>query len=283
MNPELIRIYYDADTGGAGGAAIDAAAAASDQTAQHGQQGDQGTQQQSQATSKAPKWESQLSPEKREQHKEILTSLGEEYSLNSAIDEIAESRGKLGRSILLPKEGDTEDLKRFMKDMGIPESADGYGLQAGELSKEILTTFQTQALKAGLTKTQAGKMWGYLSTLTKAGQKVVSDAGTKLEATFDARLTQAEGSPEKAQETQNYATKFLIRFGDKELLEGMKQSGIIYNTKFIQKIAAFEKALGDTHFVDDSGTPAGKNSGGEVKGGKMGNYSQDFKDQFGGN
>lgn len=232
---------------------------------------------------KMPKWASQLSPEAREKYKDVLEALGEGHSLTDTFTEFVESRGKLERSILLPEQGNEEDLKRFMKDMGIPESMEGYNLEAGELGDDILGLFREHSMKAGLSNKQAQHMWGVLKTLATTGSKELAAANQKLADTFDERLkTELDGNEQAATEVKNLATKFLIRFQNEGLLKHLATAGTIYRTDFMRAAAAFEKSLGDTHFVEGSGEGASTAKATEKKGRFAGNYSNEFDDQYGG-
>lgn len=251
MNPELIRIYYEEDAGGGGGTT---------------------------ETKPVPKFSSQLSPDRRETHKAVLEEMGESYSLNDAFDELITLKANSKRSILMPEKDNPEDMKRFMKDMGIPETIDGYELEAKAVGADLQKSFKEQAMKSGLTKTQAKAVMGFIDNLVQTGSSLVADTQKKLADTYEQRLTEATGSKDKATEVHALATKFLIRLGNEDVIKQMGASGMIFNTAFMQKAAEFEKALGDAKFVDGSGP--GTSGTKEVKG-AMGNYDPAFAARYG--
>ena len=123
-----------------------------------------------------PKYSSQLSPEIREKYKESLEKMGKDTSLNDTFSELMETRGKLERAILLPEKDNPEDIKRFMQDMGIPESPDGYKIDEKVLGAEATKLMTQQALKAGMTTKQAQAMHGFIVALVKNGQAGIAQA-----------------------------------------------------------------------------------------------------------
>jgi len=227
-----------------------------------------------------PKFSSQLSPEAREKHKDALDAMGEETSLTDAFTELMDSRGKLSRSILMPEKDNPEDLKRFMKDMGIPESPEGYGIDEKILGPDATKLLTTQALKAGMTMKQAQAMHGFVGAIMKNGQAGIAEATAKRSETFDSRMAEASGSEEAGANATKYATKFLIRFGDKDTINSLERTGMIYNTTFMSKLAEFEKALGDTKYV--GGETNQKPAADGAKQGAFGTYSEEWNEQYGG-
>lgn len=236
-------------------------------------------------TENMPTYATQLSPEFRETHKEALEAYGKDHKVTDALTELMENKTsltaakeQLSRAIVKPKKGDEADLKRFMKDMDIPETPAGYELEKGEAPDNIHALFQEEALKTGLTQTQAQRQWALFNTISKQGKNILDDANKQLKDTFNARMNEAAGGEEKSSEAINLATKYLVRFGDEAILNDLKTSGMLFNTKYMMKCAEHEELLGDPRLID--GSEDKKGGKGEKKG-KMTDYDPEFEKTYG--
>ena len=276
------------DTGGDGGSSGDDGSSGDE-----GGQGDPGDQSGDSSQSSDPgdgtpkelaKFASQLSPDIREKYEKELSTDYKDKHLNDVWGELMEAKGKLSRSIVVPdpENPDQEELKAFMDKMGIPSSPDGYELKADGVGKEIVDGFKAEALKMGLTKSQAQKVLDKVVAFSKNGIEKRAEALKNAEQTFPARLTKELGDEKSAEAAVNLGKKFLIRLGNKDVIQAIADSGLLYNTKFMTKIADFEKALGDQKFVDGKGSGGSGAGGGQKPKGQLGTYSSEWKDQFGG-
>lgn len=227
---------------------------------------------------KLAKFASQFSPEIREKYKDELSGDYAEKHLNDVWTELMETKGKMKRAIIVPdpENPDPDELKTFMKQLGIPESPDGYELKAEGVDQKVLDKFAGEALKMGLTKGQAKKVVKSFTGLVQEGLGEIKGKMKTAEQTFPARMTKELGTEKDANEAVNLAKKFLIRFGDKGTIKTVAESGLLYNTKFMAKAAEFEKSLGDEKFIDGKG-PGGSGAGGKKsEKGAMGSYSADW-------
>lgn len=238
---------------------------------------------------KMAKFGSQLSPEIREKYKDQLSGDYAEKHLNDVWEELMSSKSKLNRAVIIPdpESPDDGEVKQFFQKMGIPEKPDGYELNAEVIKDDkFIKQFKEQAHKMGLTQTQAKKQLAMMENLAKAGNKTLENAKTsqaeamkKAEQTFPARLTQAlDGNEQAAEEVTNLATKFHVRMGNKELIEKIRDKGLLYDTEYMKFSAKMEKLAGDDDFIEGDPGKTKQQSGGGAFGK---NYSPQFAKVYG--
>lgn len=277
-------IFLDGDGGAAGGSGEPSGGepAAGSEPAAGGDPGDGGAKTPENGGDKPPKlakFASQLSPEIREQYQKELSEDYADKHLNDVWSELMEAKGKMSRSVVFPdpENPDPEELKAFMQKMGIPEKPEGYELKADGVDPKVLEQFSGEALKMGLTKSQAQKVVQTLTGMVKQGSSQIQEKLKAAEQSFPERMAEAAGGEKAAESAINLAKKFLIRIGDKNTMQTIRDSGLLYNPAFMKKAAEFEKALGDSPFVDGQGND-GSGAGGNNQNtrGAMGNYSSDW-------
>lgn len=234
-----------------------------------------------------PKYASQLSPEKRESE-DYQKYVYKHQKLDDIADNYVELSKKLERSLQVPgKDADEKDIKAFLGKLGVPEKAEEYdlevkGIDPDALPKDMADRFRKDFHDAGLTKTQAQKMYHVLARNYLQGMAAIQNQQKQAAQTFDARLAATldktyEVKSERDDAMKESATLFKQHMQRTGLGKLYKDSGLIYNTDFVLKIAAEEKARGGKTLVH--GTPNGK---GEDSKGEFGtNYSDEFQKAYG--
>jgi hypothetical protein len=195
-------------------------------------------------------WAGQLQKETREKHRDGLLEL-KGKPLGEVFDDYFSSRTKLQNAVVFPgKDAAPEEVDAFLKRMDIPKAAEEYGLDP----KLILTpdTDEAKATAAkgladyfksiGLTKNQAKGMYQQYTAMIKS----ISEAGAMrqkaLADTFEERLLKEAGDEKTATETKEYFKRALIALGDKQLVQELNQSGMLYSTAFVRGMADIWKA-----------------------------------------
>lgn len=257
------------------------------------EQGNQGggagaaTQGAADAAAKQIPYLSQASPTHRE-NKEILEDLQDSPTINDLIANYSKAKRNASRSILIPnaEHPDPAEVKAFYQKMGIPEPHEDYEINTDAFkdvasASEIAKTAREHARAMGLNKTQAQKYFENIATLAKGGRDGAASAMKQYQDTFESRLLEAVGKDEaKKAATINLMKAGLVKhFGDEGLLNRLKETGLLYDPVFAQKIAAIEERLGDAQFVKGSGEGAQKTA----PRGAQGTYSPAWEAQFGKN
>jgi hypothetical protein len=135
--------------------------------------------------------------------------------------------------------------------MDIPKAPEEYGIDpklipgpdTGEAKAAAAKGLSDFFKSIGLTKNQAKQMFaqyvGIIKSVSEAGaarQKALAD-------TFEERLLKDIGGDEKAAtETKEYFKRALIALGDKQLVQELSQSGMLYSTAFVRGMADIWKA-----------------------------------------
>ena len=232
----------------------------------------------------APKWLSQLSPDRREKYAEQLK---DRPTLNDLTDSYVAYKGKVDRALIVPNEGSDEtEIKEFYTKMGIPDTEDGYEIEVDKSIQDndkFAAMFKKNAITAGLTKAQAKKEWEFFNGLLKGGVKEQKSQSDNQRQTFDARLMKSleATNPEEgarndaAKETVNLFKRHLSRMG-KGVAEIYSQKGLIYDPAFVLAIARDEKSRGSPQFVEGESAAKAQESGG------MGTYHSEFEKMYGG-
>ncbi|MDR2729528.1 MAG: hypothetical protein LBB81_01355 [Treponema sp.] len=171
--------------------------------------------------------------------------------LADVFDEFFTNRKNLQNAIVFPgKDAKPEEIETFLKRMDIPKNAEEYGIEAKLIPGPDTDETKTAAAKGladffksiGLTKNQSKKMFEQYVGIIKS----VSEAGTmrqkSLADTFDARLLKDIGDEKTATETREYFKRALIALGDKQLVQELNQSGMLYSTAFVRGLADIWKA-----------------------------------------
>ena len=166
--------------------------------------------------------------------------------MGEVLDDYFGNKTKLNDAVIFPKKDATqEEIDAFLKRMDIPKTADDYKLNAKLIPGAETDEVKTAAAKGladffqsiGLTKNQADKMFqqyvGIVKGVTDAGatrQKALADS-------FDERLLKDTGNEKSATEIKEYFKRALIALGDKQLVQELKESGMIFSTPFVKAMA----------------------------------------------
>lgn len=268
MDPEKLFHYAPPDDGGGAPPAVPAALAPAETPA---------------STEPAPPtWLTQVSPGYRDNK-----ALHKYAKLNDLVDAHLESESRLSHAIVVPdpKTAKPEDVVAFKKSMGIPEKPEDYAFEADKFKgtpnvDKLAEGMRAQAVAAGLTKGQAGKMFEFVASLMKVGMDGQTAQKAELQKTFPDRLLESVGKdPKKAEEVTNRMTAFMIKhIGDAALVNEMKESGILFNPTFAAKIAEISRRLDDAPYVDGQGSMVPKGPGTFGK-----SYAPGFEQRYGGN
>jgi hypothetical protein len=195
-------------------------------------------------------WAAQLPKETREKHKDAMLEL-KGKALSEVFDDYFSGRTKLQNAVVFPGQDATpEEIDSFLKRMDIPKTAEEYGLDPKLINSADTDEAKKAAAKGladyfksiGLTKNQAKGMYqqyvAVIESISKAGtmrQKALAD-------TFEERLLKEAGNDQAATETKEYFKRALIALGDKQLVQELNQSGILYSTAFVRGLADIWKA-----------------------------------------
>ena len=134
--------------------------------------------------------------------------------------------------------------------MDIPKTPEEYGIDPKQIPGQDTDETKAAAAKSladffksiGLTKGQSKKMFaqyvGIIKSVSEAGvmrQKALAD-------TFEERLLKDIGDEKTATETKEYFKRALIALGDKQLVQELNQSGMLFSTAFVRGMADIWKA-----------------------------------------
>jgi hypothetical protein len=195
-------------------------------------------------------WGAQLTKETREKHKEALLQL-KGKQIGEVLDDYFGSQTKLQNAVTFPgKDAAPEEVEAFLKRMDIPNTADEYGLDPKAIPSPDTDEVKAEAVKGlagffksiGLTRNQAKQMYerytGIVKSISEAGATRLKD----LSDTFEERLRKEAGDEKAATETKEYYKRALIALGDKQLVQELAQSGMMYSTAFVRGLADIWKA-----------------------------------------
>lgn len=237
------------------------------------------------AEAEAPKvqgWITQLPKELREN-----PHLVKHQKMGDMLQDYLSLAEKAPRALYVPgKDSSDEERDAFLKKMGIPKDAAEYKLDEKALeglgedhAKALLDEVRKTAKGAGLTKTQATKVFGLLAGLAKGAADGQKAAEKQARESFDSRLVEAyQGDETKAQAAKNRLVSFMSkRVGNQELVKDMAAKGILYDPRYVQLFAAIEERMGDAPFIAGQAGQVPK----APKPGTQGHYSPQFEAEFG--
>lgn len=228
----------------------------------------------------APKFFSQVEPTKRDSE-DYKKYVGKHKTITEVGDDLIATHKRMENAIEIPGEGATEEqVRAFYDKMGVPKDHKDYELDTKGLpeteGKQLEAMFRENALKSGLTKTQAKKQWDMISGIIKAGTDGQKAQAEAQKQTFPARLASAleKEYPEKnardevATESINLYNAFAERTG---LAKTLEAKGLHLDPAIVLAIAKDERDKGPGGLVN------GKQNKTDPKTiGTMGDYSEDF-------
>jgi hypothetical protein len=195
-------------------------------------------------------WAGQLSKETREKHRDSLLEM-KGKPLAEVFDDFFANRTKLQKAVVFPgKDAPPEEIESFLKRMDIPKTAEEYGLDPKLIPRADPDEKKAAAVKGladffrniGLTKNQANQMYQQYTAIIKSANEAGAVRQKALAETFEERLLKDSGDEKAAAETKEYFKRALIALGDKQLVQELHQSGLIYSTALVRGLADIWKA-----------------------------------------
>jgi len=171
--------------------------------------------------------------------------------LGEVFDELFTNRKSLQNAVIFPgKDAKPEEIDAFLKRMDIPKTSEEYGIDPKQIPDPVADEDKTTAAKGladffrsiGLTKNQAKQMYGQYIEIIKNVSEAETARQKNLADTFDERLLKDIGDEKNATETKEYFKRALIALGDKQLVQQLSQSGMLYSTAFVRGLADIWKA-----------------------------------------
>ena len=171
--------------------------------------------------------------------------------MGDVLDDYFAGKTKFKDAIIFPaKDAKPEEIDAFLKRMNIPKSAEDYKLDPKLIPGSEADEAKTTATKGlaeffksiGLTHTQAKKMFEQYAGIIKGASDAETARRKALADSFDERLTKEIGDEKTATETKEYFKRALIALGDKQLVQELKDSGMLYSPAFVRGMADIFKA-----------------------------------------
>ncbi len=176
--------------------------------------------------------------------------------------------GKLGSMVSIPGDNATEEERaEFYKKLGVPESEDGYEIQADDRFDP--TTIDLKGVKAlakdlGLTKTQANKLYKTMTdqvaaqfeaheSATKAAEAEALKLAEKAQADCDNSLKAEWG--QKYEENNKLALRAINHLGGKSIMEELNKLGGGNSPLVFKMLAAIGQGLREDSATGQAGTP----------------------------
>lgn len=98
-----------------------------------------------------------------------------------------EAHDKLSRAIIKPKEdASPEEVAAYRKEMGIPDSADAYEVEAGEIPESLIKDLKDSYLAAELTPAQAKAVHEKITGMLTDGKSIFEHFDTKMSSRLKA-------------------------------------------------------------------------------------------------
>lgn len=222
-----------------------------------------------------PKFFSQLSKENQQKHQAFLSEAYGGKTLNDVVDDLADYHRIKGRAVIVPNENSsTEERAQFLRAIGVPETEDGYDLpDPDERNKDFHESFRRIAREASLTKQQAKTLYDAIMKVANSEMESLRKRVKDLEKSFPERIRKQAG-PETDRKIQAYK-KFLRRLSDKQVLQDLETSGVLYSEKFALALADVEERLTDMPYIP--GVERKEQPSTPILG-----YGEEFKKRYGG-
>jgi hypothetical protein len=195
-------------------------------------------------------WAGQLNKETRDKHKDGLLEL-KGKQLGEVFDDFFANRTTLKNAVVFPgKDAKPEEVDAFLKRMDIPKTSDEYNLDPKLIPSADPDETKAAAAKGladffrtiGLTRNQATQMYQQYTNIIKGANEAGASRQKALAETFDERMLKDIGDEKTTTETKEYFKRALIALGDKQLVQELNQSGLIYSTTLVRGLADIWKA-----------------------------------------
>lgn len=266
------------DEGGAGGSGIDDYLP--EDAGAENPPADNPSEEQVEQEDKDPAWFSQVSKEIRD-NADNKAALSKYKNISDLALAYIQNEKDLDGAIRLPKKDDAEGIKKFFTRLGMPADAKDYELDNYDMNEEDIANakeiFRKAAHSASLTKGQAKAMWRHEIALSKAAQKMSTDANKKYEDSFEPSYHKLMESAYPVEAERTKAIKGEIGLvqsmfsKNPAFAKAMKTSGVVYNAEAMHELAGFIKQNTAGSIVDSHGGEPDKKPVGI-----MGSYSEAF-------
>ena len=204
---------------------------------------------------KTPAFFSQFKKENREKFKDLA-------KFNS-LDELAEA---YLNDRIPTKDASIEQIKGFLKKLGVPDSEDGYTFKddkSNPMNAAVYKSLRTILFKNGITNRQANAIYGFLKAANDMEAKAISDARKKQADEFDSRYsalfdeyTDKTKKDVAIKNNLGHFKKFLSSTG---LAKEFKDSGLIYNEKVVKALGEYQKSIDGEYSGGRTKDPNSKN------------------------
>lgn len=223
-------------------------------------------------------WLDQLSPELRTKAEfdglETPTHMAKAY---------LEAKAATAKAIILPDPNDPAQVAAFQEKMNIPKDGK-YKIDRGAFKDvpevgKIEAMVQKAAAKSWYTEGQAQGMFDGIMETVLEESKATQAAVAQKQAEFDAAvLKSVDGDEKKATALKTLYANHMTRYGSKELIEALRDKGVLFDVNLARKAAELEMLYADDH-QDSGGVPVKP----KPQEGKPGQFrkSDQWKQEFG--
>lgn len=165
---------------------------------------------------------------------------------------------KHGGSVAVPsRDASPEEWERFYDRVGRPKTADEYAIDRGKADDTFVKAFKQAAHEAGLTVSQAEKVFGTVTKVTESQRQAAVKQYTARMKEADALLRREYGPQYDARLSD--AKKAYDTLFDETLRGEIAESGLANNPRFIKVLAALGPQIrGDSFLQGANGTKGPK-------------------------
>jgi len=181
----------------------------------------------------------------------------------SSVDDLAKSYVELerklgGKSEIPGPDAKPEDWEKFYSLAGRPKAAGDYAIEpveGFEPDPKFMTEFKERLFAAGISQSQASKIYAFLSEGASGGAAEQAREIEKATAAQDQMLHEAWGA--KYDEKREQARRFVLKVGGESAIDHLEQAGATKDAIVMQLLAAAGEAVSPHRFVDGA-TPKGQ-------------------------
>lgn len=238
------------------------------------------------ATEELPAYFSQFKKENRDKFKDAFKSY-------KTLDELAEaalknSQVNTDEYVKIPgKNATEEELKFYIKKIGVPETSEGYELPQEQKSDNtdmqnaIEKAFKDACFRSALSKSQAKNMWGVIKALEETSKDIVQKQNQSAVNGFDGRFEvlfeDKYQDLSKRKEVMNESFSFFHNFlNETGLSKQFEESGLLYDEKVVKTLADYQKRVKGTFISGNGSKGTNKNNSQYAI-----DYKSDFLDKYG--
>jgi hypothetical protein len=163
-----------------------------------------------------------------------------------------EAESELGRRVRIPsQDASSEEWAKFYEKVGRPKSPDEYAIDRGRADDGLVKAFKKAAHEAGLSSTQADRIFKELNGFTQSSKQAEIEQYTARMKEADLLLRKEYGpqyDTRLADARKAYETLF-----DEDLRGDIAASGIASNPRFIKVLAALGPQIRGDSFLQGAG------------------------------